>query len=159
VVEFDRSHQRRALREGWLAWQRWRADRREPAPAASGAPRARERAAPDLRPLAPAALGVLGAAALAWAAWRRSRTRWRGARLPAFYADALRLLERHRGLARGPSVSAREFAREASRAIPPAAAAAFWSLTEAYLAARFGGRRPEPQRAALRTLRDTLRRR
>ncbi|HEY8495117.1 MAG TPA: DUF3488 and transglutaminase-like domain-containing protein [Myxococcota bacterium] len=159
VVEFDRSHQLRAMREGWQAWQRWRAAQRKPAAAPDDAPRTDERVRLDPRPLALVALAVAGAAALAWLAWRRSRTRWHGARLPAFYADALRLLERHRGLARGPSVSAREFARRASRAIPPAAAAAFWSLTEAYLAARFGGRRPEPQRAALRTLRDTLRRR
>jgi len=42
---------------------------------------------------------------------------------------------------------------------PLAAAAAFWALTEAYLAERFGGHRPGAPRAALRTLRDTLRRR
>jgi hypothetical protein len=97
--------------------------------------------------------------ALGWLWWRRRRTRRGGARVPAFYGEALRLLERHRGLVRAPAVPAREFARAASREVPPAAAAALWSLTEDYLAARFGGRRPAAPHAALRTLRDTLRRR
>jgi transglutaminase-like putative cysteine protease len=157
VVEFDRSHQMRALRDGWLAWRRWRAE--QGAPHAGGAPRAKAGARPVGGAFAPIALGLmaLGAAGGLWL--RRRRRRLHGARLPGFYADALRLLERHRGLVRAPAVPAREFAREASRAVPPAAAAAFWSLTEAYLAERFGGRRAPAPRPALRTLRDTLRRR
>jgi len=167
VVEFDRSHQMRALRHGWLAWQRWRAAQREPAAGVAASPARREREGFDARRLAPPAIGLAAAAALGWAWWRWRGRRGRGARLRAslsqkatrLYGEALRLLERQRGLVRAPAVPAREFAREAARAVPPAAAAAFWALTEAYLAERFGGHRPGAPRAALRTLRDTLRRR
>jgi hypothetical protein len=87
--------------------------------------------------------------------WRRRVVR-RGP-LPAHYAEALRLLEDERGLVRESAVPARDFARVAARAMPPAAAAAFWTLTEAYLCERFGGRRSAPPRRALRALRDSLR--
>jgi len=158
VVEFDRSHQMRALRDGWLAWRRWRAAHDESAGARAAPPRsAREGSTP--RALLPAAAGLGAAGAALWLWQRARRRRLRGARVPAAYGEALRLLERHRGLVRAPAVPAREFARDASRAVPPAAAAAFWSLTEAYLAERFGGRRGAATRPALRTLRDTLRRR
>jgi hypothetical protein len=58
---------------------------------------------------------------------------------------------------RTATVPARDFARAAARAMPPAAAAAFWTLTEAYLQERFGGRRVPAPRRALRALRDSLR--
>jgi hypothetical protein len=87
---------------------------------------------------------------------RRLRARRRGG-LPAAYAEALALLERRRGLVRAPTVPARDFARRAARSVPPAAAAAFWTLTEVYLAERFGGHRPRAARRALRALRDSLR--
>jgi transglutaminase-like putative cysteine protease len=165
VVEFDRSHQMRTLRDGWLAWQRWRSAQRAPAP--GPAPRAPAGERFDARGAAPWAIALAAAGALGWTAWRWRRRRGRSARpqgslsqrATRLYAEALRLLERQRGLVRAPAMPAREFAREASREVPPAAAAAFWSLTEAYLAERFGGRRPDAPRAALRTLRDTLRRR
>lgn len=157
VVEFDRSHQMRALREGWLAWRRWRDEAGAASSRAAARPADGGRG-PDLRALAPWAAGAAVAAALGGLWWRRRRRR-RGARLPSFYGEALHLLERHRGLVRAPSVPAREFARAASREVPPAAAAALWTLTEDYLAARFGGRRPAAPHAALRTLRDTLPRR
>ena len=79
------------------------------------------------------------------------------AQLPAAYAEALALLERQRGLVRARNLPARDFARRSARALPPAAAAAFWSLTEAYLAERFGGHRTRESRRALRALRDSLR--
>lgn len=158
VVEFDRSHQMRALRDAWMAWRAWRQERRAP-PAPTAARPAGEGTGGDARALLPAALALLAAAGLAAAWWRWRRPRLRGVRVPAFYGEALRLLEKHRGLVRAPAVPAREFARTASRHVPPAAAAALWTLTEDYLAARFGGRRPAAPRAALRTLRDTLRRR
>jgi transglutaminase-like putative cysteine protease len=157
VVEFDRSDQMRAIRSGWLAWRQWR-DAREPSPSAGQRPDGTLAARFALRRFAPwlvagAGLGALG---LALGRWRRRRAP--GRRLPAAYADALRLLERRAGLVRGDAISARDFARRAARAIPPAAAAAFWSLTESYLAERFGNRRSTAPRDALRTLRDTLRR-
>lgn len=165
VVEFDRSHQMRALRNGWLAWRRWR--NAQPAPAPGPAPHASARGRFDARAAAPYALALVGAAGIAWMAWRWRRRRGRSVRpsgsltqrATRLYAEALRLLEHRCALVRAPAVPAREFAREAGRAVPPAAAAALWSLTEAYLAERFGGQRPEAPRAALRTLRDTLRRR
>jgi transglutaminase-like putative cysteine protease len=156
VVEFDRSHQMRALRSGWLAWHRWRSAHAPAAPAAS-----RERARPGegLLDLAPAGALLAACGVAAFAAARVRGRRLRGVRLPAAYAEALRLLERRRGLRREASAPARDFARRAARVLPPAAAAAFWSLTEAYLAERFGGRPARSTRPALRTLRDTLRRR
>jgi hypothetical protein len=41
--------------------------------------------------------------------------------------------------------------------MPPAAAAAFWSLTETYLAERFGERRRTARPDELHTLRNVLR--
>jgi transglutaminase-like putative cysteine protease len=155
VVEFDRSTQLRALRSTWLAWQRWRLAGATAEPKhAAGAP---------LRPdalIARFARPVLGAAAgLAVAAifWHRRRSARRRGPLPPAYADALAILARERGLVRAPTVAAREFARSAARAMPPAAAAAFWQLTESYLAERFGGHRALHPRRALRALRDSLR--
>lgn len=157
VVEFDRSTQLRALRSTWLAWQRWR-DRRpgSSATAATQAPASRERDF-SLASWRGPALGVVagGVGLVLFVRWRR-RAHRRGA-LPPAYADALQLLQRERGLVRTPTLAAREFARSAARAMPPAAAAAFWTITEAYLAERFGGRRTPAGRRALRALRDSLR--
>lgn len=156
VVEFDRSTQLRALRAGWTAWKRWRADQDESGaiPEPSGTERWRGLQITDWwRPALAVALcaaGVFGLVRL-----RRRATR-RGA-LPIAYAEALALLERQRGLVRARNLPARDFARRSARALPPAAAAAFWSLTEAYLAERFGGHRTRESRRALRALRDSLR--
>jgi transglutaminase-like putative cysteine protease len=163
VVEFDRSDQMRTLRSGWLAWRRWRPPRTQAAPK----PAAEEGPGLDAGTLAPIGAVLVGGALVTFAASRWRGRRLRGTRLPAGYAEALRLLARHRGLVRAAHMPARDFARSAARALPPSAAAAFWSLTEAYLAQRFGGRTRAPSRAhdsegqarrALRTLRDTLRR-
>jgi transglutaminase-like putative cysteine protease len=157
VVEFDRSRQMGALRSGWLQWRRWREERSATPAAAESRPPRRERF--DGKALLPVAGGLAAAAALAWGWSRRRGRRWRGVRLPNGYAAALRLLERHRGLVRPAAVPARDFARTVSRTLPPAASSAFWTLTECYLAERFGRRQPPSVRAELRTLRDTLRRR
>ncbi len=157
VVEFDRSRQMGALRAGWLQWRRWRAvQRKGPAVAEIRAP---ERNRFDVGALAPVAGAVAAASAAAWAWSRRRRSQLRGTRVPNSYGTALRLLEQHRGVIRPDAVPAREFARDVSQMLPPAAAAAFWTVTEAYLAERFGRHRPPSVRAELRTLRDTLRRR
>lgn len=154
VVEFDRSTQLRAMRSTWLAWQRWRGGD-EPGAVVPATKTGR----PDLalerfgRP----ALGAIAVAIVVGALWQRRRNALRRGPLPAAYADALRLLQRERGLVREPTVAAREFARTAGRSMPPAAAAAFWSLTEAYLAERFGGHRSPVARRTLRALRDSLR--
>ena len=156
VVEFDRSTQLRALRSGWLAWQSWRAKRQ---PDTAAAPHA----------------SVSGSRPIAWMQWARSAVaalivacvlaiviRWRRrlARrgpLPAAYGEALRLLEEERGLVREAAMPARDFARQAARLMPPAAASAFWTLTEDYLRQRFGGHRSAAPRRTLRALRDSLR--
>jgi hypothetical protein len=106
-----------------------------------------------LRPLL-AAGAITAAAALAFR-WRRRAAR--PGTLPPAYAEALALLARERGLQRETTTHARDFARRAARVVPPAAAAAFWTLTEDYLAERFGGRRRRGARRELRTLRDSLR--
>jgi len=136
VVEFDRSTQGRALRSAWLAWRRWRSSPSPGAAApASGAPAEGTQSPVDPRPLVLAALALAGAGLLARARWSGRRRD----RVPAPYARALRLLAR-RGLVRDPAQAARPFAAQVAGALPAAGAAAFARLTEAYLAARFGGR-------------------
>jgi hypothetical protein len=155
VVEFDRSTQLRALRSTWLAWEHWRHRRASAEPKrAPGDPLRRDLALERLgRPV----LGAVAALAVGAWWWRRRRNARRRGPLPPAYADALALLARERGLVRASTVAAREFARTAARAMPPAAAAAFWHLTESYLAERFGGHRAAQPRRALRALRDSLR--
>jgi transglutaminase-like putative cysteine protease len=151
VVGFDRSDQVRALRRAWLAWRGMQSGART---------RAEVRISKGAPSLAPPLRGVLPWLALCAAAVALVSRRRRGARrgsLPPSYARALRLLAR-RGLRRSPETTARDFARRVRGAQPPAVAAAFEALTEAYLAERFGpGAAPGGGEAALRTLRAALR--
>ena len=118
-------------------------------------PRPLDEAYATLRPLLPwLALAGVALASLAW----RSRHIRNASQLPAAYAKALRLLAR-RGLRRGPATTARDFAARVRAVQTRAVAAAFDTLTEAYLAERFGGRPPGPAAAALDDLRASLRRR
>jgi len=157
VVGFDRSDQIRALKRAWLAWRAAREKHAEPAapPHDSNLPRS---ARPDLgaalRPLLPW-LAIAGVA-LASFAWRRRRSD-DPSQPPAAYAKALRLLAR-RGHRRGPATTAREFAAQVGMQQPGSVATAFHTLTEAYLAERFGGRASGPTATALDTLRASLRR-
>ena len=156
VVEFDRSDQLRALRSGWLAWQRWRDEQATHTATAPRAPRTGWRDLPWLQWARPAVATLLCAMLVAGLVrWRRRHAR-RGP-LPVAYGEALRLLKDERGLVRDAAMPARDFARQAARAMPAAAAAAFWTLTEDYLRERFGGHRPAAPRRALRALRDSLR--
>lgn len=156
IVEFDRSTQLRAVRSGWLTWKRWREEQAEGERIPDSAPSERWHGFPLAEWWRPALVAAVVTAG-ALAAFRlRRRARRRGT-LPAAYAEALALLERRRGLVRARNLPARDFARRSARALPPAAAAAFWSLTEAYLAERFGGQRGRESRRALRALRDSLR--
>ncbi len=151
VVDFDRGHQARAVRDAWLAWHRFRKGK-DPA-----RPHDEEDPWAVVLPAAPlwgiAAVILLGGAGLA--DLRRRRRRRRG-RLPPDYARALRLLAR-RGLVRGEAETARSFARVLAGRIPADAARAFRSITDAYLAERFGGAEPPPLRHELARLRDSLR--
>jgi transglutaminase-like putative cysteine protease len=154
VVDFDRGHQARALRDLWMAWNRWRAEQRE-----------RGGAEPVLQADDGGARGeipwrwLIGAAALAVAAWklRLLRLAKADAALSRDYARALRWLRR-RGLARAPATSAREFAREVAAHIPADGAEAFRALTEAYLAERFGGAPSARASHELARLRESLKR-
>ncbi|MCL4686562.1 transglutaminase-like domain-containing protein [Myxococcota bacterium] len=157
IVEFDRSRQMNALRSGWMQWRRWRTQPRGALAAGEAPTPGRKGFDGGVLATLTAALAVAGAGLWIWS--RRRRPYGYGVRLPSRYGEALRLLERHRGLVRPAALPAREFAREVSRTVPPAASAAFWALTESYLAERFGSRPAPSRRAELRTLRDTLRRR
>ena len=75
-------------------------------------------------------------------------------RVPHYYDQALRLLSR-RGLVRAPATGVREFADSASQQLSEPAARAFSTLTECYLADRFG--RPTAHPADLQALRRALR--
>jgi hypothetical protein len=84
--------------------------------------------------------------------------RRRGPLLPTDYAAALRLLAR-RGLVRSAPQTARDFLAAVEAAHPGAAASAFESLTQGYLAHRFGGRPVALSKNELCVLRKALKRR
>jgi hypothetical protein len=88
--------------------------------------------------------------------WLR-RGRGPGAVLPEAYRHALALLRRQ-GFVRSPNVTARDFAAASGRELPPEAAWAFRSITEGYLASRFGGAEIPDARRELAVLRVSLRR-
>lgn len=157
VIDFDRTRQAKALRSAWRAWRRWRG----PESHAGGDAPAGRSTDPSL-PTPPGwVLGALVAAGLAAFGLRRAlgpRAR-RAARLPGYYAKALRLLAR-RGHVRPPGTPVRSFARETAAMLPPEGAHALDELTAAYLGERFGERpapAPPEARRALRALRDSLR--
>jgi len=152
VVEFDRVDQLHALGALFRAWRSLH-DSESP-PLAAARPGAD---AGTLRGLGTAlAFGValaLGGAAGFALLRRRDRAR---ARVPGSYRAALRLLAR-RGLVRGATVPAREFAHAAADRLPRTGAEAFARLTEAYLVERFGGRAASDAETDLARLRDSLR--
>ncbi len=100
-----------------------------------------------LRPLAlPAVVVVVGfATVMLWRRARPSGATRPGARLPPFYARALRALAR-RGLSPGAGETAREFCRRAERE-DPIAAPPLARLTFAYERVRFGSAALEPAEA------------
>ena len=154
VVDFDRGHQARALRDLWMRWNEWRAQSAADAsPDAGAADDSRERDALPWKWIAAFALA-------AGAAWKL-RAHWparRAASLPRDYARALQLLRR-RGLARGEATSARAFASEVAARIPATGAEAFAHITEAYLAERFGSARATTASDEVARLRESLRER
>jgi transglutaminase-like putative cysteine protease len=151
VVGFDRADQIGALRRAWMAWQG-----RQIAGSASAETRQRNARRGLDGPwregvlVAGCALGII---VLTTVMWRRRRS---VDPLPAPYARALRLLAR-RGHARGAPTTARDFAQQVRVGVPPAAAEAFESLTEGYLAERFGGLARASDERDLRRLRTALR--
>jgi hypothetical protein len=150
VVDFDSSDQIRALKALWGAYE----GMKESMPSAPAA-RKRDTGLGALRELPWREIGlavlVLGLGAFAWL----RREAQAAPALDRDYAAALRLLSK-RGLQRAPSTTARDFAREASSKLPPAASAAFEAITEAYLRARFGGGEAPGASAALTALRSSL---
>jgi transglutaminase-like putative cysteine protease len=154
VVDFDRGTQARALRDLWMRWNRWRAEQRRQ----DAAPRIERPEEPGDGVSVPWAwLGAAGAAVLLALRLRKLHQRRTGtADLPRDYARALRLLRR-RGLTRAPATSARAFAAQVAARVPPAGAAAFCALTDAYLAERFGDVRGASGARDLAALRASLR--
>jgi len=164
VVDFDSSDQIFALRSIWrslrdlelgLGW----AD--TPSAHPDTAPDAGDGLAPPRVSLPAWPLLASGAAAgaLVWA-WRWRRSAAAGdARVALQYRRALRLLARRR-LPRGEATPARTYARQVQDAAGPDVARPLETLTEAYLARRFGGRRDAADAtldAALAELRAALR--
>jgi transglutaminase-like putative cysteine protease len=150
VLGFDRSDQIHAAKNAWLAWQSAKRARRD---AGGGGAALLARLRGDFPWLEAAAL--LACAVLVGALVHRVRRRRRGAALPADYAAALRLLSR-RGLVRTPQQTADDFLAAVAAAWPGAAHTAFRSLTQSYLAQRFGGRPAAPAAGELRALRSAL---
>jgi transglutaminase-like putative cysteine protease len=151
VVGFDRSDQIDALKKAWFAWRgdegRARTERRRQGNALELDGRDPWREA-FLLSLCGLLLLGLGAYLL--------RARQRGPGLPEHYAGALRLLARH-GFERGPSTTARDFAKSLGSDLPAPCVRAFAGLTEDYLAHRFGAAAPGDGSEALAQLRDGLR--
>jgi len=154
VVGFDRSDQIDALKRAWLAW-RGRSERSAKATAAPSSSSGAWRAALERRELVAALCAAGGIALAALFLWTRRRSE---AERHPDYARALRLLAR-RGWVRSPAATARGFAREVTRDLPPAAGEAFAALTEAYLTERFGAREAGAARARRRFERALARRR
>ena len=155
VVDFDRGHQARALRDLWMSWNRWRAEMRGEAGGAE--PETQQSSDSEPGSEIPWKWLAVGAGALfALSRLRRLRAGSAAAGLPRDYARALRLLRR-RGLARAPATSARAFSRAVAEGISPAGAEAFAGLTEAYLAERFGNARAPSGARELACLRESLR--
>ncbi|MCP5070316.1 MAG: DUF3488 domain-containing transglutaminase family protein [bacterium] len=150
IVDFDRNSQGRVLRKAWLAWHGWRSGQRSAVTSPEQAP------ASKLPGLPGWFWGALAAGAIAAVGLGRLRHRRRAPDLPAFYARALRLLERN-GLKRAPESTARSFAREVERKAPGPAAAVFVRITEAYLHQRFAGVPAGDRSQDLQDLRDSLR--
>jgi hypothetical protein len=135
IVDFDSSDQIEALKSAFGAWRKMRG-------------RASPDDVPDGRSLADfqfedldlgkALLALLIASSLGGLLVTRARRRT-GRALPWGYTRALVLLRR-RGLVRGPSDTARQFAARVSQATSATCASAFGAITEAYLAERFGAR-------------------
>jgi len=155
VVDFDTSDQVAVIRATLLAWRSLRdhttaVTRVEVKRTDDGA------MSIDASVEAILFFGLLGAAGFALASARRSKRPQR--RLPQAYGRALALLAK-RGLVRGPSTTARQFAREVARRLPDEHARAFDTITTAYLAERFGERPSPPVDRAWQTLRRGLPRR
>jgi transglutaminase-like putative cysteine protease len=151
VIGFDRSDQLSTLKRVWLALRDTTSSRGQSAVARSGKPTP-FRLDGDWR------RAVLGPAALALAVvllWRIRRRR-SPMTVPRYYDQALRLLSR-RGIVRAPATGARDFARSAGQQLGNPAARALSTLTECYLADRFGGRPPAQATANLQALRRALR--
>jgi hypothetical protein len=152
VVEFDRTRQVNAAIGAWRTLQAWLPrDGGERGAGASDDWLARLRTLPGT----PFALFAL-VALIAFGVWRFAGRGPRATELPRSYARALRVLAR-RGHVRAAALTPRAFARELTSSLPPAGAAAFAALTEAYLEERYGGRPRVGGDAELRALRDSLR--
>ncbi len=153
VVDYDRGHQARALRDLWYSWNRWRRDSQQGQAPASSQPEEAEWALPESSGTLWGFGIVVAIVIMAAADFRR---RGRRPDLPSYYERALRRLRR-RGLERDPHESARSFAFAVAGGIPGEGARAFARITEAYLRDRFGGRAAPDLEEELRTLRDSLR--
>jgi len=151
VIDFDRSRQALALRGAWVAWRNWRNPVEQPAGDVTPATgNSRFGFGPGAQLALPAALAI--AVFLLWRARGKPRES-----VPTYYRDALRLVARRGGPRRGPSATARGFAEEAAGVLPDAAASAFETVTDLYLAERFGGQaHARAGRAAVQDLRSQL---
>jgi transglutaminase-like putative cysteine protease len=152
VVGFDRADQIHALKRAWLAWRETRENLARAEPSTD---RARSTPGGWQEPLRRAGPWLAGGLLLALLVCWRRRESGGDHTLPPEYRSGLRLLAR-RGLVRSPTDTARDFARRVQDSESTAAAVAFDTLTESYLAERFGSRPAPPHDASLAALRTAL---
>ncbi len=153
VVDFDSADQIGAMRGLWASWQKNRGGRGAEASAASkagGEPWRSLIAGVD-------AIVVFTGVAFAlagFALWRKPGGR-SGTEVPATYRAAQRILARA-GLTRETTTSARDFVRELETTLPDEGASAFATITDQYLAERFGGRHEVDLRLELAALQSAV---
>ena len=149
VVDFDSADQISALRGLWAKWQEKRSQDAENAPATSN------QLENTLRGVDPIVFfAIFAGLLLAVAAWRRPRGGQNEA-IPATYLRAQKILAKA-GWERDATVSARAFLARLSPTLPTDGIQAFKTITEHYLAERFGARAPVDLQAELEALQNAV---
>ncbi len=155
VVDFDTSDQVAVIRSTWLAW---RALRDTTSEVTAVEVKRDENGALTIDASIEAIVFAGLVVTLVYVVLNVRRPKRTRADVPRVYGRALALLAR-RGLSRGCSTTARDFAREVAGRLPNENARAFEAITDAYLAERFGRRPAPPLRAEWKAMRRGLPRR
>ena len=151
VVDFDSADQIGALRGLWAKWREKRTQDSKNAPVTDK----RDRFENPFRGIDPVVFfAIFAGLLLAVAAWRKPRGGPLEA-VPETYRRAQKILAKA-GWERDATVSARSFLERLSDGLPAEGWQAFKTITDHYLAERFGAREPVDLRAELEALQDAV---